>query len=48
MSEPLRSGEQLTNGEAVVVRSIRDVPVTEERKPFINNIGSTLEHAGMP
>jgi hypothetical protein len=38
-----------TNGDAeeMVVRSIRSVPVTEERKPYINNDPNTgLQHAG--
>ncbi|KAH7366678.1 Caleosin related protein-domain-containing protein [Pyrenochaeta sp. MPI-SDFR-AT-0127] len=46
MSEAKRYGEQLTDGEAVVVRSIRDAPITEERKPFINHRGFKLKHAG--
>ncbi|KAF2623281.1 Caleosin-domain-containing protein [Macroventuria anomochaeta] len=36
---------QNTHGEDMVVRSIRGVPVTEERRPFLNS-GGKLQHAG--
>jgi hypothetical protein len=32
-------------GEDIIVRSIRDVPVTEERKPYLNP-GGRLQHIG--
>lgn len=46
MSEIMRHSERLTDGNDGVVRSIRDVPITEQRKPFINSKGSGLQHAG--
>lgn len=46
MSEPVRYTESLTNGEILVVPSIKDVHVTEERKPYINIGEWGLPHAG--
>ncbi|KAH9861735.1 hypothetical protein J1614_011488 [Plenodomus biglobosus] len=42
----IRHSENFTNGENMVVRSIRDVAVTEERKPYMNVDDSRLQHAG--
>ena len=47
MSEIMRHSEPLVDGDDGVVRSIRDVPVTEQRKPFINSKRSRLQHTGM-
>lgn len=47
MSEVTRHTEHLTNGEDGVVRSIRDVPITEERKPFINTGDSKIQDTGI-
>ncbi|KAF1945719.1 caleosin domain-containing protein [Clathrospora elynae] len=46
MSEPTRHSEHLADGEEMIIRSIRDVPVTEERKPYIGTKDSKLQHAG--
>ncbi|KAG9185450.1 hypothetical protein G6011_07994 [Alternaria panax] len=46
MSEVMRHSEHLTNGDDGVVLSIPDVPVTEQRKPFMNSGGSKLQHTG--
>jgi hypothetical protein len=47
MSEIMRHSERLTNGDDGVVRSIPDVPITEERKPFMNSESAKLHHTGM-
>ncbi|KAF2853743.1 caleosin domain-containing protein [Plenodomus tracheiphilus IPT5] len=46
MAAHTRHTESLANGENMVVRSIRDVAVTEERKPYINVDDTGLQHAG--
>ena len=46
MAEVTRRSERLANGDDGVVTSIRDVPVTEQREPYINTKGSKLQHAG--
>jgi hypothetical protein len=47
MSEIRRHSERLTNGDDGVVCSIPDVPITEQRKPFVNSESSKLQHTGM-
>ena len=47
MSEVTRHSERLTNGDGGVVSSIRDVPVTEQRIPYMSTKGSKLQHTGM-
>lgn len=49
MSEASRHSERFVNGKDKdeLVRSIHDVPVTEERKPFMSANGSQIEHAGV-
>lgn len=47
MSEIMRHSERLTNGDDGVVVSIPDVPITEQRKPFVNSESSKLQHTGM-
>ena len=47
MSEIMRHSERLTNGDDGVVASIPDVPITEQRKPFVNSESSKLQHTGM-
>jgi hypothetical protein len=47
MAEIMRHSERLTNGDDGVVVSIPDVPITEQRKPFVNSEGSKLQHTGM-
>ena len=46
MSEIMRHSERLTNGDDGVVASIPDVPITEQRKPFVNSESSKLQHTG--
>ncbi|CAN9253859.1 unnamed protein product [Alternaria alternata] len=46
MSEIMRHSERLTNGDDGVVVSIPDVPITEQRKPFVNSESSKLQHTG--
>lgn len=46
MSEVTRHSERLTNGDDGVVSSIRDVPVTEQRRPYMSTKGSKLQHPG--
>ncbi|KAB2103290.1 hypothetical protein AG0111_0g8571 [Alternaria gaisen] len=46
MSEFTRHSERLTNGDDGVVVSIPDVPITEQRKPFVNSESSKLQHTG--
>jgi len=47
MSEVRRHSERLTNEDGGVVSSIRDVPATEQRRPYISTKGSKLQHTGM-
>ena len=47
MSEIMRHSERLTNGDDGVVVSIPDVPITEQREPFVNSESSKLQHTGM-
>ena len=46
MSEIMRHSERLTNGDDGVVVSIPNVPITEQRKPFVNSESSKLQHTG--
>ncbi|KAH8627328.1 hypothetical protein IG631_17096 [Alternaria alternata] len=46
MSEIMRHSERLTNEDDGVVASIPDVPITEQRKPFVNSESSKLQHTG--
>ncbi|KAI8939160.1 hypothetical protein NX059_004994 [Plenodomus lindquistii] len=41
-----RHSESFANGDTMVVRAIRNVNVTEERKPYMNIDDSGLQHAG--
>lgn len=47
MAEIMRHSERLTDGVDGVVRSISNVPITEQRKPFMDSKGSRLRHPGM-
>lgn len=47
MAEIMRHSERLTGADDGVVSSIRDVPITEQRKPFMNSKDSKLQHPGM-
>ena len=41
-----KASDEQVDGNIIVVRSIRNVPVTEERKPYMSKSGAKLQHTG--